>query len=315
MDFERPLLPDTTAAQLKHDPRDVCEIDSGSKDFYQVAIVLFRDCPDHILEPLPSREFVRRDVLCQAHKVDACVDAAQAVQTTLLDRSDLRAHNHLQYTAFAFFILTNHLRPDAVGAGRRSSSISCLQSLSCGGRASAYDIDNRAAGRLAGLLLGRLIGTGSQRDIALFVGSRAYRGHEEREMGFRSILSDEFPELRIAAYAEVGDDRDRAYEEMNSILRDRRISGVYNIGSGNQGIARALREARQARETIFIGHDLTNASRLLLLERTLDAVIDQNPRVEAREVVRMLVSAVRGRTEPDYPPRNQVIFRENIPFD
>ncbi|WP_265502490.1 LacI family DNA-binding transcriptional regulator [Paracoccus beibuensis] len=176
-------------------------------------------------------------------------------------------------------------------------------------------IDNRAAGRLAGLLLGRLLSPVGEGDIALFVGSRAYRGHEEREMGFRSILSDEFPELRITAYAEVGDDRDRAYEEMKSILRGRRIAGLYNIGSGNQGIGRALREAKLARETIFIGHDLTNATRLLLLERTLDAVIDQNPRVEAREIVRMLVSAAQGRTEPDYPPRNQVIFRENIPLD
>nr|WP_111300332.1 LacI family DNA-binding transcriptional regulator [Paracoccus saliphilus] len=176
-------------------------------------------------------------------------------------------------------------------------------------------IDNRAAGRLAGLLLGRLLGTGSQRDIALFVGSRAYRGHEEREMGFRSILYDEFPDLRIAAYAEVGDDRERAYDETTRILQNGPIAGIYNIGSGNQGIARALRDGRQARETVFIGHDLTNATRLLLLERTLDAVIDQNPRVEAREVVRMLISAVRGRAEPDYPPRNQVIFRENIPVD
>lgn len=134
-------------------------------------------------------------------------------------------------------------------------------------------------------------------------------------MGFRSILADEIPELRIASYAEVGDDRDRAYDEMARILRAHRIAGVYNIGSGNQGIARALREAGRARETVFIGHDLTNATRLLLLERTLDAVIDQNARVEAREIVRMLVSAVRGRAEPGYPPRNQVIFRENIPFD
>jgi LacI family transcriptional regulator len=176
-------------------------------------------------------------------------------------------------------------------------------------------VDNRAAGRLAGLLLGRLLGAAGRHDIALFVGSRAYRGHEEREMGFRSILADEFPDLHIVAYAEVGDDRDRAYEEMRKILGNGQIAAVYNIGSGNQGIGRALREARKAQETVFIGHDLTDATRLLLLERTMDAVIDQNPRVEAREVVRMLVSAVLGRVEPDYPPRNQVIFRENIPSD
>lgn len=176
-------------------------------------------------------------------------------------------------------------------------------------------VDNRASGRTAGLLLGRLMGQSRAQQIALFVGSRAYRGHEEREMGFRSILAEEFPDLRIASYAEVGDDRNRAYQEMTRILSAGPIGGIYNIGSGNQGIARALREANLARETVFVGHDLTDASRILLIDRTMDAVIDQNPRVEAREAVRMLTSAVRGGAEPEYLPRVQIILRENIPAD
>ncbi|MTH62260.1 LacI family DNA-binding transcriptional regulator [Paracoccus litorisediminis] len=175
-------------------------------------------------------------------------------------------------------------------------------------------VDNRAAGRLAGLLLGRFLGPAMNRNIALFVGSRAYRGHEEREMGFRSILADEFPDLRITGYAEVGDDREHAYDEMRRILSTGQVDGIYNIGSGNQGIARALREAQLSQRTVFIGHDLTDATRLLLLDRTMDAVIDQNHRVQAREVVRLLVSAVRGTSEQEYPPRLQVVFRENIPL-
>ncbi|TKW67097.1 MAG: substrate-binding domain-containing protein [Paracoccus denitrificans] len=176
-------------------------------------------------------------------------------------------------------------------------------------------VDNRASGRTAGLLLGRLMGQSQHRNIALFVGSRAYRGHEEREMGFRSILAEEFPDMRISAYAELGDDRVRAYQEMTAILQSGPIGGIYNIGSGNQGIAQALREAHLARDTVFVGHDLTDASRILLLDRTMDAVIDQNPRVEAREAVRMLSSAVRGGAEPEYLPRVQIILRENIPTD
>ena len=55
-------------------------------------------------------------------------------------------------------------------------------------------IDNRNAGRLAGHLLGRFV-PGSAGEVALFAGSLSYRGHEEREMGFRHILADEFPKL------------------------------------------------------------------------------------------------------------------------
>lgn len=173
-------------------------------------------------------------------------------------------------------------------------------------------VDNRAAGRLAGLLLGRFLPPGPHH-IAVFVGSLAYRGHEEREMGVRAILSEDFPEIRIAGTAEVSDDRDRAYAETMRLLERGDITGIYNIGSGNQGIARVLREARKERDIVFIGHDLTDATRLMLLDRTMDAVIDQNPRVEAREIVRLLASAVWGTVEPEYLPRLQVVFKENIP--
>ena len=173
-------------------------------------------------------------------------------------------------------------------------------------------IDNRAAGRLAGFLLGRFLPPGG-RDVAVFIGSLAYRGHEEREMGVRAILSEDFPHLRMVRLIEVGDDRDRAYQETRRLLSDSGVSGLYNAGSGNQGIARALQEAQIARDVVFIGHDLTDATRTMLLDRTMDAVIDQNPRVEAREVLRLLASAVRGSHEREYLPRLQVVFRENIP--
>lgn len=173
-------------------------------------------------------------------------------------------------------------------------------------------VDNRAAGRLAGHLLARFLPPGPH-PVAVCIGSLAYRGHEEREMGFRAILSEDFPDLSIVRLIEVGDDRDRAYTEMQRLLSAGELAGVYSIGSGNQGIARALHEAHRARDVVFIGHDLTDATRLMLLDRTMDAVIDQNPRVEAREVIRLLASAVKGSHEPEYLPRLQVVFRENIP--
>lgn len=174
-------------------------------------------------------------------------------------------------------------------------------------------IDNRAAGRLAGLLVGRFLPANQKHRVALFLGSHAYRGHEEREMGFRSILSEEFPELSIVATAEVSDDRELAYEETLRILNEVEITAIYSIGSGNQGIARALRERGISRNTVFVAHDVTEATRVMLIDRTLDAIIDQNPKVQAREVIKLLTSVSNGVTEPDYPPRLQVVFRENIP--
>ena len=58
-------------------------------------------------------------------------------------------------------------------------------------------IDNRAAGRLAGYLVKRFLPQASTGKVALFAGSLSYRGHEEREMGFRHILAEEAPSLEI----------------------------------------------------------------------------------------------------------------------
>jgi len=51
------------------------------------------------------------------------------------------------------------------------------------------------------------------------------------------------------------------------------------------------------------------------LDGTLDAIIDQNALVEAREALATLVSAIRGDLHVPMPPRLQVIFRENLPYE
>jgi LacI family transcriptional regulator len=177
-------------------------------------------------------------------------------------------------------------------------------------------IDNRAAGRLAGYLLGRFVATNELRKVALFAGSLSYRGHEEREMGFRHILSEEFAHLSIVELREMKDDRERAFQEASSLLdRHADIAAIYNIGAGNTGIARALKQRGLERRVVFIGHEATETNKSLLLDGTLDAAIDQNPRVEAREALNILAAAVRGEDYQFHPPRLQVVFRENIPED
>lgn len=180
-------------------------------------------------------------------------------------------------------------------------------------RTAYVGIDNRAAGRLGGYLLGRLLPATSGK-IALFAGSLSYRGHEEREMGFRHIISEEFRHLEVVQMREIRDDRQRAYDETLALLdRHPDLAGIYNIGGGSSGIGRALEDRNRGKSVVFIGHELTENSKPLLLAGTMDAVIDQNPRVEAREAIALLASAIRGRPFEEHPPRLQVIFRENIP--
>jgi len=181
-------------------------------------------------------------------------------------------------------------------------------------RVAYIGIDNRQAGRLAGYVLGRLLGARDRRKVAMFAGSLSYRGHQEREMGFRHVLAEEFPNLEIVELREMRDDRERAYAEAAALLaRHSDLAGIYNIGAGNQGIARALKERSLAGSVVFLGHELTDGTKRLLLDGTMDGVIDQNPRVEAREALNLLTHAIRGIRYESHPPRLHLILKENIP--
>lgn len=134
-------------------------------------------------------------------------------------------------------------------------------------------------------------------------------------MGFRHALAEDFPELEIVELREVRDDLQRSLQEARGLLAAYAgLGGIYNIGAGNRGIAMALEESGRAREIVFIGHELTEHTRRLLLGGVMDAVIDQNPREEAAEAIDRLLAAVRSTAPPRARPmRIEAIFKENIP--
>ena len=183
-------------------------------------------------------------------------------------------------------------------------------------RVAYIGIDNRQAGRLAGYILGRFLVGRDAPKVAFFAGSRFYRGHEEREMGFRSVLAEDFPAVQVVAQCESMDDPDRAHAETQTLLNVHPdLAAIYNAGAGNPGIARALGERDLSRRVVLIGHEATEGNKRLLLEGVLDAVIDQNPRVEAREALNALTMAARQESYAVVAPRLQVVFRENLPED
>jgi LacI family transcriptional regulator len=181
-------------------------------------------------------------------------------------------------------------------------------------RTAYIGIDNGQAGRLAGYVLGRFLGKTRPAKVALFAGSLAYRGHHEREMGFRQILSQDFPGFIVSEVREVHEDRDRAYAETLSLLDSQPdLAAIYNAGGATAGIARALKDRGRAGKIVFVAHEATTANKALLLDGTLDGVIDQNPRVEVREALNTLIHAARGTPYKGTAPRLQMIFRENLP--
>jgi LacI family transcriptional regulator len=181
-------------------------------------------------------------------------------------------------------------------------------------RESYVGIDNGQAGRLAGLIAGRLLGREARGKVALFAGTLAYRGHQEREMGFRQVLAEDFPDLEILELRESREDRARAGQETRRLLASfPDLRGIYNAGGGTVGIAQALQDKGRSRDVVFVAHDATREKNALLLDGTLDAVIDQDARAEAREALDRLAASLRGEKRPPVNLRLQVVLRENLP--
>ena len=176
-------------------------------------------------------------------------------------------------------------------------------------------IDNIAAGRTAGALIGRLVGPKPGK-IAVIAGSQSLRDHAERIFGFNQVMASEYPQLDVLPIVEGRDDDGRSEQLTTKLLADHPdIVGLYNAGAGTPGVAKALIDTGRASQMVFVGHDVTVITRKLLLQGMMDAVISQNPGHEARAAVRVLLALARG--EPILSEQEQIridiVMRDKLP--
>jgi LacI family transcriptional regulator len=191
--------------------------------------------------------------------------------------------------------------------------VTLVTDISNSRQVSYVGIDNFAAGRTAGYLVGRFL-AGRAGEVGLIAGSVTYRGHAEREQGFRSVLSEEFPQLSASSILEGNDDDELSFEQAKQLLRRKpKLLGLYNIGAGSAGVARALKEANRG-DAVFIAHELNAITRTFLLDGVLDAIINQNFAIEVRNAIKIIMNYHAGRdlSSNTEPVPIEVFLRENL---
>lgn len=173
-------------------------------------------------------------------------------------------------------------------------------------------LDNRAAGRLAGLIMGRLIRHTVPVQVGMLAGSKLYRAHEERDAGFRAVLSELFPHITPLPPIEVQDDFATAAEKTRELIEQNdKVAGIYSIGAGNRGVAEALKFLNCATDTVVVIHELTRFSREYLLDGTFDMVLDQNPAEEAALAIDTFMTRGTERLSSTFI-EPKIYFSENI---
>jgi LacI family transcriptional regulator len=182
-------------------------------------------------------------------------------------------------------------------------------------RAHYVGIDNTAAGRTAGTLLGRFL-AGRSGKVGLIAGSIALRDHIERQIGFEQVIARDFPALQLLPIREGRDDDNRVEALATSLIAEHSdLVGIYNVGAGNGGIVAALEASGRSRDVVFIAHELTAFSRRHLIRGTIDAVINQDPGHEARSATRLLIAEREGMPidEGQERIRIDIFIRDNVP--
>lgn len=215
--------------------------------------------------------------------------------------------NALSATSDGLVILTsqNDAVAAALGAFGRGGKpvITIATDLRDAGRYAYVGPDNRKAGRVAGDLMGRLLGRDGG-EIVVISGMLSMIGHEEREMGFRAVLHERYPRCRVADVLESMERGDRAGDLVFDALRSNpRIRGIYNVSAGARPVVKAMTALGRRGEIVFITHELTGDRRRLMRDGMIDAIIDQDPALEVRTTVEALAARFGRR---DGPPASLV---------
>lgn len=176
-------------------------------------------------------------------------------------------------------------------------------------------INNTAAGRTAGVLMGRFLPQNKGKVLAV-AASMLARDSIERRGGFGAVLAADFPAVTVLPSVEAHDDPDR----MDRVLRSAfaahpDIVGIYALASGNQALLKSLAGIGRANDLVVIVHELTPVTRAALETGQVAAVITQ----DVGHLVRSALRVLRARSDgQDIVPaqeriRIEIMLRENLP--
>ena len=177
-------------------------------------------------------------------------------------------------------------------------------------------IDSRAAGRTAGVLMGRFLGADCPK-VMVIANSMLLRESIERRRGFDEVMLRDFPKVEVLQTLETHGSPAVLRQVVGEMLASvGEVGGIYLLGTGHRALATALSELGLLGRVVIIGHELTPHTRAALTSGWLDAVIVQNVGHIARSTLRVL------RAKADRVPidesqerlRIEVILSENIPI-
>lgn len=151
-------------------------------------------------------------------------------------------------------------------------------------------IDNRAAGETAAYLTGSWLGK-TKATVLVTLSSLGFRGEEEREMGFRKALRQNYPHLKLVEVSEgYGKNQATGNLVTDALHKNPDICAVYSVGGGNMAVVDAF-TAMKRQIQVFVAHDLDVDNVKLLKQSKLNAVLHHNLKADMNTCCRLIMQA------------------------
>lgn len=192
--------------------------------------------------------------------------------------------------------------------------VAMISDLPSSARDHFVGVDNVAAGRTAGALMGRFLGDRPGK-VLVISASLVSRDSLERRFGFDSIISERFPQIAVLPTIESRNDSHRLITVVRQVLNlHRDIVGIYSIGNGNAAILDVLRATDTIGKATIIMHELTPVTRAALEANEIDIVIMQNVGHIVRSSIRVLRANLdkTDLVESQEKIRIEIVLRENL---
>jgi len=179
------------------------------------------------------------------------------------------------------------------------SVVTLITDVDADARHTYVGVNNRLAGQAAAFLIGRHLQANHSPDVAVVVATFSYTCHEDREIGFRSLLRQRFPHVNLVEVIKGADSGAATYEATTRFLKAHgKLDGIYNVAGGNEGLAAALREYKLMSRTLYVTHEVNRVTEPLLRSDAIDYLLTQDVRLMLRTAVDHLKAARDGATVP-----------------
>ena len=159
--------------------------------------------------------------------------------------------------------------------------------------------DNYRQGRDCGEKMAQLIG--GKGKVAVITGFFAVEAHELRRKGFKDVITEKYPDIKIAGEVENIDLADIAYTQaMDFMSSFPDLSGIYITASGQFGAANAVKDNGKKGLVKVVCHDFLPETVGLVREGVIQGLIDQSTKLQGRDVVIRLYNYIAGGVVPPF---------------